>query len=302
MTTIGKGWRTVAAALIIGVFGVVHSLSPEVKLPDGQTVQGALDAFELILSLVTPVVMVLFRIFSNTKIGTKDVPQTPPPNPRDVIRSPVLMAVFALVLAMVAMLSVPSAYAQTAPLVVNFGSSVTAANGSLKTTLTWSTVPAVGVTCVATGTPTTWAGAKPSAGTFDLPVITQSGSYSPTLTCTLAVDNTMQFDWAAPVANTDGTTLTDLSGFNLYWGTGVDPSTLLTKQVLAAGARTWTTSVLAPGTYSGYLTAITTHGAESDGSRPIVSKTIKVAATPVSESIPLTVGAKPNPPTNVTVK
>ena len=77
--------------------------------------------------------------------------------------------------------------------------------------------------------------------------------------------------WQAPTKNVDGSTLTNLSGYKIYYGTS---SSNYTQMVSVSGASTttWTMS-LAPGTYYFALTAVDSTGAESAKTSE-VSKTI----------------------------
>lgn len=196
------------------------------------------------------------------------------------------------------LLAAVSARAQTSPTLV-FTSSVSIANGKLDTTLTWSTVP-VATSCTAGGTPTAWTGAKQPSGSFVLPTITHSGTYTPTLTCVWSAVSTLQLTWVPPTQNTDGTTLADLASYNVYYGQGTNPSLLTTKVSVAKTITTWTSSPLAPGVWSGYVTAMNASGAESANSN-IASKTI-AASTNDTESITLTVNPIPNAPSSVTAQ
>jgi len=79
--------------------------------------------------------------------------------------------------------------------------------------------------------------------------------------------------WLPPTQNTDGSPLTNLAGYKIYWGTqqGTYPnSTTLNNPGLA----TYVVEGLAPGTYFFVATAINTVGAESSFSG-VASKTIQ---------------------------
>ncbi len=72
-------------------------------------------------------------------------------------------------------------------------------------------------------------------------------------------------DWVAPTANTDGTALTNLAGYWLYYGTSANA---MTKTVMIAnpGILTYVLSNLSPGTWYFALTAYTTANVQSDQS------------------------------------
>lgn len=78
--------------------------------------------------------------------------------------------------------------------------------------------------------------------------------------------NSLLVSWDAPTTNEDGTTLTDLAGFKLYYGT--QPG--LYSQVITVGNYT-TTEIgdLGSGTYYLAITAYDGYGNESDFSEEI---------------------------------
>ena len=77
--------------------------------------------------------------------------------------------------------------------------------------------------------------------------------------------------WQAPTKNVDGSALTNLAGYKIYYGT---TSKNYTQTVSVTGASTtqWTLS-LAPGTYYFAMTAVDSTGGESSKTNE-VSKTI----------------------------
>lgn len=76
--------------------------------------------------------------------------------------------------------------------------------------------------------------------------------------------------WTAPTANTDGTPLTDLSGYRIYYGNAPDA---LTQQVTISNADTtqYVVSNLSPGAWYFAVKAYNSADAESDLS-PVVQK------------------------------
>ena len=76
--------------------------------------------------------------------------------------------------------------------------------------------------------------------------------------------------WDAPITNTDGTDLTDLAGYKLYYGTS--PGTY-DSVIDAAKVTTYTVSDLTPATYYFAVTAYDEGGNESNYSNE-VSKTV----------------------------
>lgn len=78
--------------------------------------------------------------------------------------------------------------------------------------------------------------------------------------------------WTPPTQNTDGTSLTNLGGYRIYYGTS--PSALSQSiQITNAGLTSYTVGNLSPGTYYFALAAYTTDGVESAPS-PVGSKTV----------------------------
>jgi hypothetical protein len=97
------------------------------------------------------------------------------------------------------------------------------ANGS-STTLSWYSENATD--CSASGG---WSGARNASGSESVGPIHAGSTYS--LTCTgpggsvvemlrVSVMSAISISWVAPSENVDGTTLTDLSGYRIYFGTG----------------------------------------------------------------------------------
>lgn len=136
--------------------------------------------------------------------------------------------------------------------------------------LTWSSSNAD--SCEASGN---WSGQVETSGTFTSAPLTDNALFQ--LTCfaqgqsavsqlgVAVTDNTVR--WAAPTENVDGTQLTDLDGFAVYWG---DRSRNYSTSVnLGSGAREWTLDV-APGTYYLAVTAINSQNEESGYSNEIV--------------------------------
>jgi hypothetical protein len=142
------------------------------------------------------------------------------------------------------------------------------------TTLTWTGTNVT--SCNASGD---WTGAKTSAGSQSVGPLTQDATYS--LSCTGSGGNAVAMTtvslreavltWQAPTKNVDGSNLTNLAGYKIYYGTS---SKNYTQTVSVAGASTtqWTVS-LTPGTYYFALSALDTSGAES-GKTNEVSKTV----------------------------
>jgi hypothetical protein len=78
--------------------------------------------------------------------------------------------------------------------------------------------------------------------------------------------------WQPPALNTDGSTLTDLSAFKIYWGTTQGTYSQSTK-ISNAAARTYTVPGLTKGTWYFVVTALNSQGLESPYSN-VWSKTV----------------------------
>jgi hypothetical protein len=177
-------------------------------------------------------------------------------------------------------------HAQTAG-VVTLQANQTSATGSLVPVLTWSTNP-VAQSCTASGG---WSGTKAASGTQTLASISASTNY--TLTCTWGTGTTT-VTWDAPTTNTDGSALTDLAGFKVYYGTS---STALTSSstVDDMTRRSASISSLAPGTWYFAVRAYNTAQQESANSN-VASKV--VAGATAAKSVAITITAAPPPPTS----
>jgi hypothetical protein len=180
--------------------------------------------------------------------------------------------------------------------------SVTSGNGSISTTLTWSTAPAAN-SCTASGH-ASWTGEKGPSGTLALPVISTSGSYTLTLNCTWPGDTTATIHWTPPTTNTDGSALAKCASQTVTSG-----PCLLTYKVFrsnsSAGAGeesrvvndrnaidyAWTG--LAVGTHWFSVSVSNANGVESDLALPRVSKTI-TGSVAKTASATVTVNPKPS--------
>jgi len=177
------------------------------------------------------------------------------------------------------------AQAQTAG-TITFTANKTSATGSLTPVLTWSTTPTAS-SCTASGG---WSGTKFASGTETLPAITASKSY--TLTCTWG-NGTVIVNWAKPTKNTDGTNLTDLTGYKVVYGTS---STALnsSKAVADPNATAATISALQSGTWYFAVRALNSKQVESANSN-VAQKAITGASASKSLNITITPGTTPPP-------
>jgi len=97
-----------------------------------------------------------------------------------------------------------------------------------------------------------------------------SGSGGNALAMTTVTLRSAALSWTAPTQNVDGSALTNLSGYKVYWGSS--PRTYSSSASVSGGATTFTTN-LAPGTWYFAVTAVDSTGAESAKSNEL-SKTV----------------------------
>jgi Putative Ig domain len=93
-----------------------------------------------------------------------------------------------------------------------------------------------------------------------------------TITVVAVATGSATLNWQPPTQNTDGTTLTDLAGFKVYWGTsqGTYPNTVTLNN---PGLTSYVVDQLTPATWYFVTTAFNKAGLESDRSN-VASKTI----------------------------
>lgn len=158
-------------------------------------------------------------------------------------------------------------------------------------TATWSSVTAT--SCTASGG---WSGVKATSGTEVLPPITAGATY--TLVCSGGTGQAI-LTWVAPTTRTDGTALTNLAAYNIYYGTTA--TALILKLNKLAPATTHTFTGLAPGPHFYTLTAVDSAGRESAQTAPPVSKTVPVQITPALSVAVAVTPAPPVPPASITI-
>jgi hypothetical protein len=187
-------------------------------------------------------------------------------------------------------LAAGAAQAQTAG-VLTLQANKTSATASFAPVLTWTTNPAA-QSCTASGG---WSGTKAASGTQTLSTISASTNY--TLTCTWS-SGSANVTWTAPTTNLDGSALTNLAGFKVFYGTS---STALTSSTTIDDMtrRSATISSLSPGTWYFAVRAFTSAQKESANSN-VTSKSVTGATAAKTVGITITTAPPPPPPPPLT--
>jgi hypothetical protein len=160
--------------------------------------------------------------------------------------------------------SAGAARAQTAG-IVTLRANSTSAQGSIVPVLTWSTNP-VATSCRASGG---WSGTKAASGAQTLVRINASTNY--TLTCSWG-SGSARVAWTAPTTNTDGSALTNLAAFRVYYSTtngSFSQSTLVNDTT----SRSAMINALAPGTWYFMVRALNSNQVASANSN-VTSKAV----------------------------
>lgn len=138
-------------------------------------------------------------------------------------------------------------------------------------TLSWDASDAS--SCTASGG---WSGDQPTSGSFTVGPISASTTYQ--LSCTgpsgtamgmvtvQVVDKVLR--WQAPTQNVDGTPLTDLAGYVIYWGT--DSRNYIGSHTINSPAVTEWEATMAPGSYYFAMTAFDSENNESGYSNEVL--------------------------------
>ena len=171
--------------------------------------------------------------------------------------------------------------AQTAG-TVTLRANATSATGSMAPVLTWSTSPTAS-SCVASGG---WSGSKSASGTQTLPTISASTNY--TLTCSWG-SGYARVGWIAPTTNTNGSPITNLAGYRVYYGTSTGSLTRV-QEVSDVGASFVTVSPLATGTWYFKVKAVNANRTESADSN-IASKVVSTASS--ARTVGITINPAP---------
>jgi hypothetical protein len=172
--------------------------------------------------------------------------------------------------------------AGTPPASVTVGSAyqfepTVAAGGSVKFSVqgqpTWMAFNSA--TGALTGTPT----ASQEGSTGQITITGSNGTSSASIgpfvvhvSAAAAASGSAALSWIAPTHNTNGTLITDLAGYHIYYGTNADDLTT-TIDVAGSSSTAYTVTGLSPGTYYFSVVAYNAEGVDSTDSN-LESKTI----------------------------
>lgn len=180
--------------------------------------------------------------------------------------------------------------AQAASPVITLTVTPTAGVGTITPQVTWSVQGAS--SCAASGA---WGGPKAVSGTETLPPQSQSGNVI--LEC-VGAKGPATLDWVAPTKNTDGSALTNLSGYRILEGTSAQAMASAANVGLVTtysfespiGPRYWAVKAIA--------------GANESALSNTVTKVVvgQVASKTVSFTVTAPAPVFPNSPTGLTVK
>lgn len=170
-------------------------------------------------------------------------------------------------------------FAFAAP-VVDLSASPTSGAAPLNVTLTWSSTGAA--SCIASDG---WTGSKPTSGTQG---VTVNATTTYTLICS-APEGSANLSWTPPTQNTDGSPLTDLVGYELYYASssGAVPAAMPIDIPLGSAF----TINLPPGTWYFGLKAENAQG-ETSAMSNIASKV--VATESDGDSVTVTITPPPS--------
>lgn len=176
---------------------------------------------------------------------------------------------------------------------VSLTATPTSGNGVINVSLTWSSTPTA-TSCSLTGGGATNPTAASSGTATD--TITKTTIYS--LACNWArTFNTLH--WTAPITNTDGSALTDLTSYTIWWGlTGNSSST--STQVSDPTATSYVITPPGPGTYVYDIVACNSAKLCSTASPTVTGPPI--GTTSATATATTTVTPIPSTPTAVTVQ
>lgn len=168
-----------------------------------------------------------------------------------------------------------------------FSVSPSGGTSPLAVTITWDVSSFVGGTCTASGS---WTGVKPLSGSQPVSNLTANAAY--TLTCTRPVLGSASLQWTPPTRNTDGSALTNLSGFRIAYGRA--SAALSSSLDVSASTTAYTVRNLEATTWYFGVRAFTPAGTQSELSN-IVEKTVHLETRSATRIVTVT-PPQPMPP------
>jgi hypothetical protein len=130
---------------------------------------------------------------------------------------------------------------------------------NLTTSVTWSSSN-TGVATVSNATGSKGLATGVAAGTTTITAVSGGVSGTTSLTVTAPVTGSATLGWSASTTNVDGTPLTDLAGYKIYYGTS---SGSYSKVIDVGNITTFVVNNLTAGTYYFTVTAYNIYGSES---------------------------------------
>jgi hypothetical protein len=201
----------------------------------------------------------------------------------------------ALLIAAAALFS-SAAYGQEEP-TLTFTAQNTVGAGSVVPVLTWTTTPAA-TACEASGAPE-WSGSKPSSGNQTLTSISSSQTY--TMRCTWSGNQRKTVSWTPPTTNVDGSPLTDLAGFEVFFNRSPENIEVPGSGSPYVANGVINRVVIGPLLEGEWFFAVKAFN--SAGQRSELSSIVSSTVTPssVTRTVGIVVDPVPNTATNVTV-
>lgn len=193
---------------------------------------------------------------------------------------------YKIALALLALLVV--GVAQAASVTVSISIVPLTSAGAVAPTITWDSTGAA--SCTASDG---WTGSKPAAGFETLPLITKTTKFS--LTCA-SPTGPATIRWTLPTTNTDGSALTNISGWQIMIGSA---TSLSRGPVIQGGTLTSAVIQAPPG-----LQFFAVRTERSDGFESVDSSTASMNVVPdkATGAVTISIDVRPLPPTNVTAQ
>lgn len=177
-------------------------------------------------------------------------------------------------------------------------SSATTIDSPGSITLSFASTGAASCTASSSGNQAAWTGSKALSGKQTLTGIKASADY--VFACTAAQTvGSAQLNWTPPTANTDGTPLKDLAGYDVLYGATC--STLGQTLTLNNSSLTGYVVPLAPGSYCFAVEAFNVAGTRSDPSNTAQKTVAGDTPATCSASVHIDVLHTPEKPTGVRV-